>query len=244
MVVNENGLCQTQRNFPELALIQPSIHPDFISLSAPGMPLLQIYYQQPTKGENITVTIWSDKVVCTEETQEVSAWFNTYLNQKGLKLVRISFDYKRTLDPKYTDEFPGSKSVALSDEYPILLCTTESQKAVSDYSKQGPIPMTRFRPNIVVEGTESAFCEDLWKTITIGDNMVFHPVRLCARCKLTKVDQTTGKVEGPDPLITLGDIHQKGGQKLFGQNLIFEKEGSVSVGDSVKIVEFWEEART
>ena len=99
--------------------------------------------------------------------------------------------------------------------------------------------MTRFRPNFVVSGTEP-YAEDGWRKFKIGKNL-FYGVKLCGRCKITRVDQDTGLV-GKEPLDTLATYrsgrigHKK--KILFGQNLIAEKAGgTLRVGDTVEILD-------
>jgi uncharacterized protein YcbX len=71
-----------------------------------------------------------------------------------------------------------------------LLITTESSledlnRRMIERGKQ-PIPMSRFRPNIVIAGTE-AWAEDHWLEVEIG-SMRFDLVKPCARCTITTVE--------------------------------------------------------
>jgi uncharacterized protein YcbX len=56
--------------------------------------------------------------------------------------------------------------------------------------------VTKFRPNIVVSGAETAFEEDFWGELTIGDKNSQAKVLLtsnCVRCRSLDVDYETGK---------------------------------------------------
>jgi len=101
----------------------------------------------------------------------------------------------------------------------------------------GSIPLTRFRPNIVVEGAKAPFDEDTWKTFRIR-GMTFHGVKPCSRCKVTTLDQDTGiSTTGQEPLATLLKVHKIDGEACFGQNITHETHGYICVGDVLDIEE-------
>jgi uncharacterized protein YcbX len=96
--------------------------------------------------------------------------------------------------------------------------------------------MARFRPNIVVTGA-AAWAEDGWRRIRIG-TVVFRVAKPCARCVVTTIDQITG--ERPDksePLRTLGRMRRTADGVMFGQNLIPDGPGRITVGDAIEILE-------
>src|SRR3972149_8537368 len=67
---------------------------------------------------------------------------------------------------------------------------------LTDELDVNPVPMNRFRPNIVVAGDDlEAFDEDYWRRIKIGE-MFAYVVRPCKRCAIPYVDQSTGKKTG------------------------------------------------
>lgn len=97
-----------------------------------------------------------------------------------------------------------------------------------------PLPMTRFRPNLVVE-TEVPFAEDTWigRRLVIGD-VVLRAVKACARCVVTTTDQETGE-RGREPLRTLARHRNVDQGLIFGVNLIPDTAGVLTVGASVGI---------
>ncbi|OGC02411.1 hypothetical protein A2V82_02160 [candidate division KSB1 bacterium RBG_16_48_16] len=101
---------------------------------------------------------------------------------------------------------------------------------------QKPVTMNRFRPNLVVSGCDP-FAEDKWKKIKIGAQ-VFYVVKPCSRCIITTVDPATGRT-GKEPLKTLATFRKVNGKVMFGQNLVHETPGRVSVGEQVDILEKW-----
>jgi len=97
-----------------------------------------------------------------------------------------------------------------------------------------PVPMSRFRPNVVVAGAPP-WAEDSWRRIMIGA-VTFRVVKPCGRCQVTTIDQATGQ-RGRQPLHVLGRRRRFGPQLVFGQNMIPDTPGSIRVGDPVQVLE-------
>ncbi|BBM06138.1 hypothetical protein HAALTHF_48550n [Vreelandella aquamarina] len=103
-----------------------------------------------------------------------------------------------------------------------MITTTGSLDALNNALVAGgntPVPMNRFRPNIVVDCDE-AWQEDGWATIESGSYQLTLR-KPCQRCKITTVDQQTGTIPTQaEPLKTLLALntqpHLKGAH--FGQN--------------------------
>ena len=103
-----------------------------------------------------------------------------------------------------------------------------------------PVPMNRFRPNIVVEGSP-AFAEDGWTRIILGNlsvgnlsvgNLSVRIVKPCARCSIPTIDQDTAE-KGAEPSRALARYRRVGNEIMFGQNAIADGVATVRVGDSV-----------
>ena len=88
--------------------------------------------------------------------------------------------------------------------------------------------MTRFRPNLVVDGAP-AWAEDDWvgRRLRIGDRM-FRAAGPCDRCVVTTTDQETG-VRTKEPLRTLGRHRNVKQKLLFGLNLVPIDSGPLAV---------------
>jgi hypothetical protein len=95
--------------------------------------------------------------------------------------------------------------------------------------------MNRFRPNLVVSGSE-AFAEDGWRRLTIG-GISMQVVKPCARCVVTTTDQQSGQRMGDEPLRTLATFRRQEGKVMFGQNVVHYGVGRVSVGDEISLRE-------
>ena len=124
-----------------------------------------------------------------------------------------------------------------SDGFPVLLITEASLEDLNGrltVKGETPVPMSRFRPNLVVSGAQ-AFAEDQWKRIRVG-NIEFSVVKPCSRCVIPTIDINTG-LKYPEPIRTLGEYRKRDGKIYFGQNLIHSGLGKLKVGDHVTILE-------
>ena len=146
--------------------------------------------------------------------------------------MHVPLERARTTEAGYGRD---DDKVAFADGYPLLLI---GQASLDDIShKVGrPLDMLRFRPNLVIEGSE-AFAEDGWKRIRIGD-VEFRLVKSCSRCILTTVDPQTGvRDELREPLATLMTYRKQENGTMFGQNLVNDGNGVLEVGMPVTILE-------
>ncbi len=242
MVVTRRGKFLTQRQFPQLAKAQITLDGDRISLSTEDNSLETLTFTPSLEGTEIAVEIWRDNTVAIDQGDEVAAWFHRLLEldqDKECRLVRQSVIRKVRHKLTFKEENP----VSFADGYPFLLTATASlaelnRRLVETYEEAAPIiPMNHFRPNIVVE-TETAFEEDNWKVIRLG-NIKFAVVKPCSRCIITTIDQKNGtKNTLKEPLRTLGSFRQFGDQGvMFGENMVPYREGILKVGDKLEILE-------
>jgi hypothetical protein len=106
-----------------------------------------------------------------------------------------------------------------ADAYPWLLISQASLDELNTRLKQ-PLPMNRFRPNIVVDGL-APFGEDEVNEFIAGD-VRLRAVKACTRCAITTTDQLTGERTTEEPLKTLKEFRFDRGLRgvTFGQNMI------------------------
>lgn len=225
----------TQRELPRMALIQPAFTDAALTLSAPGMTPLSLPLAIPTDAPTMPVAIWRDTAIAHDEGKDAADWLSTFLAHP-VRLVRMADAHYRRVDPAYS---PESAQVGFADGYPILLANESSLDELNirlQLRSKSPVPMTRFRPNIVVTGAP-AFAEDHWSSFAIN-GIDFEGVKLCARCVVTTVDQETGaSPDVKEPTATLATFrnHERG--VLFGQNVVQRGQGVIAVGDAVQISE-------
>lgn len=226
----------SQREFPQLALIQPTLTEQTLRLTAPKMPPLEIPLPHAEQDDpTVSVTIWRDTVPAVDAGDCVAEWLSTAIGG-ATRLVYMPNSTYRALDSRYAKR---GGNVSFADGYPLLITTESSledlNRRMIERGKQ-PIPMSRFRPNIVIAGTE-AWAEDHWLEVEIG-SMRFDLVKPCARCTITTVDQATAQiVDHQEPLATLSLFRRndKGGV-LFGQNSVPHGEGILTIGERVSVI--------
>ncbi len=228
MVVTPEGQFLSQRQFPKLALVTPVLSDGILTLSAPGFDSIQIVVR--TSGFSWSVNIWKSKEVrAIDQGEEAVEWFSEWLGL-SVRLVHIADEYKRIVDQRYAVK--ADDHTGFADAYPVLL-TSEESLADLNTRLEAPIPMNRFRPNIVVGGCDE-FAEDGWNRIQIGD-VKLAIVKPCARCEITTIDKETLQ-RSKEPLKTLGKYRKHALGAIFGQNVIPLREGRLKLGMSVEVL--------
>jgi len=222
MVVDTEGRFVSQRAQPALARISQEIDGGLLRLTAHGMPVLEVQ-EEPAVASPRPVTIWKDTVLAESTGPRAARWFSNYLGA-GFELVRMPETSVRRVDPRYSDD---ADRVGFADGFPFLLLSEGSLDGLNRRLER-PVPMDRFRPNIVVGGCDP-HAEDSWSSVRIGE-VSFRVVKPCARCVITTTDQLTGE-RSPEPLRTLATYRRQGGGVMFGQNLIHDGPGVIRVGD-------------
>jgi hypothetical protein len=160
-----------------------------------------------------------------EVSTQHSEWFSAILG-KNCRLVSFPENNPRPVNP---DHAINNDQVSLADGYPCLII---GQSSLDDLNSRMeiPLPMNRFRPNIVFSGGKP-FEEDEWKNISIGQNR-FAGIKLCPRCVVTTVDQDTG-IKGAEPLRTLATYRARDNKVYFGKDLIPLNYNEIAEGDEI-----------
>ena len=233
-LIDDGGKVVTQRQQPRLALAAAEPVPGGgLRLSAPGLEPLTVPVPEPVG--TVSVEIFRDKVEGVLADAAAHAWCSSYLGAP-VRLVHLDDPaVRRPVDPEYA--LPG-ETVSFADGYPLLVTTVASLDALNSliardgYAAEGPLPMNRFRPNVVVAGT-APWAEDGWSRVEIGE-VPFRVAKPCGRCAVTTTDQFTA-VRGKEPLHSLGRHRRFDGRLVFGQNLVPLARGTVRVGDPVRV---------
>ena len=225
MVVTPMGEFLTQREFPSLALVRVTIAVPHLRVNAPGVGEL-VTPLAPMGGRPIATRVWDDPLRVVAPDHQADAWFSNYLGFEVV-LAYMPDDVVREVDRDYA---PEGGQTGFADAFPFLLIG-ESSLADLNARLATPLPMNRFRPNLVVSGS-APFAEDQWRRIRIGE-IPMEVVKPCARCVVTTTDQATGKRAGDEPLRTLATFRRRGNGVMFGQNVVHYASGRLVVGDPV-----------
>ncbi len=227
MIVTPDGEFVSQRSTPLLATIRPRLDNGSLGLAAPGAPPLTLPAEPA--GERVRVRIHGSGADARSVGAEADAWLSSVLDG-DFRLVFMPEEDARATDPAYA----AGHRVGFADGYPALLV---SEGSVAELARRAgrAIPVERFRPNIVVTG-EVPHDEDRWCRFAIG-GLAFDGVKLCARCKVTTIDQDSG-VRDPDsePLRTLAHYRRIESHVYFGVNVVHHGRGRIALGDPVEVL--------
>lgn len=227
MVVNSEGKFLSQREVPRLALVETTVKTDELHLRALGQETLVVPVLSDSDS-SIEVEVWGHRCRAIDQGETAAVWLSNFL---GLpcRLVRIGADYDRPVGQAAA----VNAQVGFADAYPLLLI---SEASLADLNQRlpAPLPMNRFRPNLVVSGCEP-YAEDSWRQIRINQ-ILFDVAKPCERCIITTTNQTTATREGSEPLKTLATYRKVRGGVIFGQNLIHHSPGTLQVGNSIEVL--------
>ncbi|MBS4072846.1 MAG: MOSC domain-containing protein [Algoriphagus sp.] len=226
MLVDRSGRFVSQREFSVLALLQVELQEDGLLVYVKNIPHRQLFIPfELSEGPEIPVVIWDDQVIGKVVSESVGVWFSDFLGFK-VELVKMPESTHRKVDPRYAI---NAESVSFADGMPYLII---GQSSLDELNSRlaSPVPMNRFRPNLVFSGGEP-FLEDRLSKIRIG-SVEFQIIKPCARCVLTTVDQETGE-KGKEPLKTLSTYRTVNNKVMFGQNVVALGGGMVSIGDEL-----------
>lgn len=235
LIVTDSGQFVTQRQVPLLALVETRLTNESLSLAAPNSGTVSVPLGEPhsQRGER-RVQIWKDTVVAEDCGDEVAEWLGQLLGQPH-RLVHRGRNYLRPVKPA---KARAGDVVSFADAYPFLLMTEASVADLNDRILENggePVPMNRFRPNIVV-GESTPLDEDNWTRFRIGE-IDFRNAGPCVRCAITTTNQETAE-RGKEPLRTLATYRRDAADPTdvnFGINLVHEtKTGTIRLGDAVQ----------
>ncbi len=219
----------TQREYPVMALLQPVLAANGLYIHHKKNQLPPLFIPEaPVDGQPVIVTVWDDCCGALPYDTDINDWFSQALGF-ACQLVYMPESSQRAADKKYAH---NNEIVSFADGYPTLLI---GQASLDDLNSRltVPVPMNRFRPNIVFTGG-APFLEDQLAKFNIN-GIEFSGVKPCARCVMTTIDQENPAVS-KEPLKTLAAYRQKNNKILFGQNLVHRGEGSIRVGDSLEVM--------
>lgn len=230
MLVDPDGQFFTQRKWPQMALLQTELTEEALLVSKRGQagPALTIPLNQDYFPGFMQVRVWDDQCLAARVSDLVDEWFSEALGF-ACHLVYMPDTTMRATNPRYTD--PGD-IVGFADGYPYLVLGQASFDGLNARLAE-PVPINRFRPNIVFSGGEP-FEEDHWKRFRVG-GAVFSGVKPCARCVMTTIDQQTAS-QGKEPLQTLSTYRRQGNDVYFGLNACLRDAGTealIRVGEDV-----------
>lgn len=232
LLVDERNRFLTQRQHPDLALLAVApAHNGFLVSHRQRPDLWPLFIPfEATPARTLFVTIWDALTWAWRGAPEADEWLAEALG-RPCRLVYMSDMARREVEP---DLNPEGQVVSFADGYPFLLI---GEAALADLNARlpEPVPMNRFRPNLVFSGGEP-YEDDHWAHFQVGD-VRLRAVRGCGRCVLTTIDQQTAtKSPLGEPLRTLTTYRRVDSKILFGQNVTGPGQGRLRVGDALTVL--------
>lgn len=230
LVVDLDGTYRTQRRDPLLATVTPAVDGTdggTLVLAAPGTG--PVHVPVDTEGPRRPVTLFGDPFTGIDQGDDVAAWLTALLGAPS-RLVLAPPEHHRVTD----GDTPGTAGYA--DSCAVHLLSSASVRALNDrITAEGgaPVPLSRFRPNIVVDGW-GAHDEDHVPHLTMGGAELGF-AKTAIRCAVTMVDQRTGVRAGPEPLRTLATYRRGDGGIAFGAKYAVVRPGRIAVGDVLDV---------
>jgi hypothetical protein len=214
LIVDSDGRFVTQRDVSRLALITTAISDAALTLAAPGHGSISVPLD--LREAPVEVTCWRDRCAAFDAGAGAAAWLEGFLGA-AYRLVRFNPDRPRPSDPRWTQDVRALNQ--FSDGFPWLVISEASLRDLNGRLAV-PLPMNRFRPNIVVDGL-AAYAEDRVHEL-YNEDVRFRLVKACTRCAIPTTDQATGERATDEPLRTLATYRHDRQLKgvIFGQNAV------------------------
>lgn len=230
MLVDLNNRFITQRELPAMALLKVELTPEGLRLYHKKNLHSQITIPFICGSEEeVKVEIFEDHCKAVFVNKIADEWLSQMLSHK-CRLVYMPDSSKRFVDNKYAC---NNEITGFADAYPFLIIGQSSLDDLNTRLRK-PLPINRFRPNIVFTGG-APYEEDNMEHFTIN-KISFYGVKLCARCVITTVNQDSSN-KSKEPLRTLATYRRKDKKIYFGQNLLVKGNGLIKVGNQIDVVQ-------
>jgi uncharacterized protein len=219
----------TQRQHPVLATVRPRYADGVLTLAGAGRPTVEI--AEDTTGPRVATTVFGRPCPGIDQGRDAAAWFAEVIGEH-CRLVRCPDDDGKRVNPAY-----GDGQTAYSDAYPVTVLSVASLERLNDEiieMGEEPVPMDRFRPNVVIAGWSRPHAEDNVERAQLG-SVRLRLVKRDDRCVVTTVDQQSGE-RTHQPLRALGRYRVIDQALMFGMFAMVDQPGTVLVGDPVLVL--------
>ena len=233
LIVLAQGKPVNQARLPKLATVATQrVGPTTIAFHAGDGA--SFVHAVTTHGAGSTVAYYGNGVPVVDQGDAVAAWISRAVGA-DLRVAALQSTFRRSVPLEEFALVDGIDQSRFVDVAPILV-TNEASLADLNARLDTPIPMNRFRPNVVIDGLD-AFAED---AVSDLHNDALRLVRAthCERCAVTCTDQETGE-RAAEPLRTLRSYRHRedgyAGGVLFGAYMGVEGRTTIRVGDTLTV---------
>ena len=214
MAVDAHGKFISQRTHPKLAQVVPEIASDALVLKVPGLKTLRVPLTAPA-GNPVAVRVWDDECFGLDQGDGPANWLSHFL-EDDVRVVRVVAHPERLANAQFAG--PEPRPVTFVDGFQVLVCNRASLEDLNARMPE-PVPMERFRPNIVLGGLPP-FAEDRIESVRWGE-IELRLVKPCTRCIIASTDQKTGQpATNPLPVLRTFRFDRALLGVTFGENAI------------------------
>ncbi|KAF2020923.1 MOSC-domain-containing protein [Aaosphaeria arxii CBS 175.79] len=257
----------TIRNLSKMTLIRPTYDSstDTLTITAPAPNSMdeKLQFSIPahpsaswlaSNTSLVDATVWSAVTPAHCYSAELTNQFNDFFGREVRLVYKSPYsDVPRPLVSNGAPKVLGrNASTCFPDLMPILVGTEASIDELNTRLQAAEgltIPVTRFRPNILVKGDATKpWDEDRWKTLRITSSaekdgeLVLDITQRCARCQVPNVDTESGEKNPRQPWDTLMKYRRIDEgitfKPCFGMLCVPRGEGmEIRVGDTLEVTE-------
>jgi uncharacterized protein YcbX len=244
LLVDGKGSFLSQRTLPAMAQVTTRITDAALELShadhgAITIPLTSV------PGKAFVTEVWGDRCEVVDQGDAVADWLRRVLgDERAPRLVRLQPDFRRP--QQHPERYGAQTHTRFADSAPYLVCNSGSLtelNRVLQANDHEPVPMNRFRANIVLDGL-APFEEHQLDTLE-GPGYTLGLRYARERCVITTMDQQTGsRHPRGEPFRTLGKLNpmsskpgpDKPGGPAFGElSVLTQGTGAIiRVGDRLR----------
>jgi uncharacterized protein len=227
MITHDDYTFITQREIPSMSLVGTQIGNEGIIIFDRRNPSESITLPFDVTGERIEAIVWEDHVRAVHYNRLADEWISDLL-KSSCRFIYMPDDAGRHVPEAYS---VNNENVSFADAFPYLIL---GEASVNDLNSRldDPVPMNRFRPNLVFSGG-LPYEEDKWSEFTV-DEAVFKVMKPCGRCIITTINQDTAE-QGKEPLRTLASYRTMNNKVMFGMNVLALQHGSIQEGSVIYI---------
>jgi uncharacterized protein YcbX len=225
LLLDQHDRFMHQRDYPQMARLRAVPTADGLAVDVPGRPGLLL--ARPAADVPVRhMRLWRRLAPVRPVSDSADAWFTAALGVPA-RLMSFASDVASLETPSWEVD------ASLQDATPFHLT---SQDSLDDLNRRigWPVPMNRFRPNLVLAGAP-AYAEDSWRDVRLGPTTL-RWVKPCTRCKMTMTDQESGERPSLEPLRTLATYRRLGSEVVFGQYFTALDDGTLRVGDQLEVL--------
>ncbi|GAB2765106.1 MOSC domain-containing protein [Amycolatopsis magusensis] len=231
MAAAPDGTFRSQRRHPVLAAVRVEVLDDGarLRLRAPGVE--DLVHEVAVDGPRHAASVFTFDGKGVHQGAEAAEWFSTVIGEPSV-FLRVTPEHERVTSGL------TAGTAAFADGHAVLVVSESSLDSLNERIASAggdPVPMDRFRANIVVAGWAEPHVEDTVRTFAAGGVELAY-AKKCLRCTVPLVDQETGKRAGSEPIRSLAKYRRvPAGKIAFGMKAAVVRPGQLAVGDAVTV---------